>query len=139
VTTADRLTPARRSENMRRIKSKDTSPEWAVRRMIHGLGFRYRLHRRDLPGSPDLVFTTKRKAVFVHGCFWHAHGCKRGGKTPVGNANYWAEKLRRNRARDRKTLSALRRTGWHCMVIWECHLKKSENLKRRLVKFLTRR
>src|SRR5882762_10482633 len=115
---ADKLSPKRRSENMRRIKSKDTNPELLVRRLVHSLGYRYRLHGRNLPGKPDLVFGSRRKIIFVHGCFWHAHTCK-VAHIPKTNTPYWNPKLLRNQARDKKNIETLKADGWDVLVIWE--------------------
>lgn len=126
---------------MRRIRAKDTEPEMIVRRLIHGLGFRYRLHERDLPGNPDIVFTKKRKAVFVHGCFWHRHDsslCKIS-RMPKSNKNYWRNKLARNKERDEKNLIELKKTGWKTLVVWECQTKKSPALGKKIAEFLLRK
>src|SRR5579863_8900860 len=103
---------ALRSRTMRAVKSKDTKPEWTVRKLLHSSGYRYRLHSKKLPGKPDLVFTSQRKVIFVHGCFWHGHHCARGDRAPKTNAIYWAEKVRRNKDRDRRHVATLRRHGW---------------------------
>lgn len=132
----DKLTPKRRSENMRAIRSRDTSPEMIVRRMVHAMGYRYRLHGRGLPGKPDLVFAGRRKVIFIHGCFWHLHGACREGRIPDSRRDYWQPKLEGNRARDARNQRALRRMGWAVMVIWECQLQRGENLARRLGRFL---
>ena len=132
---ADTLTPEQRSLCMSRIKSKNTGPELAVRRMAHALGYRFRLHRRDLPGSPDLVFPRLRAVVFVHGCFWHVHSCQRG-RVPKSNVSYWAAKRLRNAARDRRSVAKLRRSGWRVLVLWECQLCKPERVAARLNGFL---
>ncbi len=131
----DTLTPLGRSEQMRRIKSKNTGPELIVRRAAHALGFRFRLHG-VLPGKPDLVFAGRQKVIFVHGCFWHGHTCARGARVPVNNRDYWVQKVSRNRARDRRALRLLRADGWNVLVIWECQTQTPENLGRRLQKFL---
>ena len=125
-----------RSEMMAAVRSKDTKPELLVRRLVHGMGYRYRLHRPDLPGKPDLVFSGKRKIIFVHGCFWHQHNHCIFSHVPKSNASYWAPKLARNQARDIEHLRHLRALGWKCLVLWECELKDSERLLRRLTKFL---
>lgn len=125
-----------RSRIMRAVKSRDTKPEMIVRRLAHALGFRFRLQLRDLPGRPDLAFPGRRKAIFVHGCFWHGHDCKRGAREPKANTVYWREKVRRNRERDAKSLKALRFNDWQVLVIWECETRDSEDLKRRLRYFL---
>jgi DNA mismatch endonuclease (patch repair protein) len=135
---ADKLTPERRSENMRRIKSKDMKPELLVRRLAHGIGYRYRLHRKDLPGTPDLVFGPKRKVIFVHGCFWHGHereGCL-DARRPKSNTNYWNPKLTRNKERDAERITALEAAGWDVLVIWECETKDAKAVQSRLKKFL---
>jgi DNA mismatch endonuclease (patch repair protein) len=124
-----------RSENMRRIRSRDTSPEMKVRSLLHSLGYRYRLHRKDLPGKPDIVFPVLRKAIFVHGCFWHAHGCKMS-HTPKSNEGYWGPKLARNVARDDAAQAQLAKQGWDSLVIWECKVKNTEELRVPLERFL---
>jgi DNA mismatch endonuclease (patch repair protein) len=108
---------------MRAIRSKDTVPELVVRRLVHGMGYRYRLHRNDLAGHPDLVFPSKRKVVFVNGCFWHGHGCRRGDVQPKTNASYWRAKIARNVQRDARSEAALRASGWDVLTIWECETK----------------
>lgn len=124
---------------MRRIKSRDTKPELLVRRLVHGMGYRYRLHRRDLPGKPDLVFGPKRKAIFVHGCFWHGHddpACPDKGR-PKSNLTYWGQKLARNRARDEANIAALTALGWDVLVIWDCATRDIPRLSARLSAFLS--
>jgi DNA mismatch endonuclease (patch repair protein) len=109
---------------MRRIKSRDTGPERAVQALLRAAGLTgYRLDRRDLPGRPDLAFIGRRAAIFVHGCFWHGHGCARGGREPKANADYWRAKIARNRERDAAALAALAAMGWRVMVVWECELR----------------
>ncbi|WP_321901222.1 very short patch repair endonuclease [Paraburkholderia tropica] len=127
-----------RSQIMRAIHSKDTQPELVVRRVLYALGYRYRLHRKSLPGSPDLVFSRRRKVIFVHGCFWHGHDCKRGARKPKSNADYWQSKIARNRARDARSVGELESAGWEIMTVWECELRSSERaaLTSRLVDFL---
>ncbi|MCC6537820.1 MAG: DNA mismatch endonuclease Vsr [Bryobacterales bacterium] len=132
----DRLSKTRRSENMRRIRSKDTSPEMTIRRLLHGLGYRYRLHVKTLPGKPDLVFPSRGCVLMVHGCFWHGHPGCRESKTPQTNQDYWIGKLQKNRDRDRRHLRALRRLGWRVMVIWECQTEKLETIQSRILRFL---
>ncbi len=125
---------------MSRVRSKDTKPEMRVRRLVHSLGFRYRLHQRDLPGRPDLVFRSRRKVIFVHGCFWHRHpGCDRARtpKSPERQA-FWREKFAGNVERDRRHQEALRDRGWSVFVVWECELARVEVLRQRLVRFLER-
>ena len=125
-----------RSEIMRRVRGKDTLPEMKVRRLLHGLGCRYRLHRKDLPGKPDIVFPGKRAVIFVHGCFWHGHYCKHGSRTPKTNVDYWKDKIRRNVERDTEHLSNLDSSGWRVFVVWECETTNEEGLRRKLVTFL---
>lgn len=119
----DTINPERRSQNMRRIRSQGSAAELAVRRMVHGLGFRFRLHRRDLPGRPDLTLPRHRVVIFVNGCFWHQHQGCREGRVPASNAGYWRPKLERNVARDREALAALAARGWRALVIWECEVE----------------
>ena len=132
---ADRLTPEARSALMARIGGKDTQPERAVRRLLHAMGFRFRLHRRDLPGTPDIVLPGRRKAIFVHGCFWHGHDCGRA-RLPKTRLHYWGPKIAANRARDARKTAALRRAGWSVAAVWECQLRKPAVLERRLARFL---
>ncbi|MGA3262690.1 MAG: DNA mismatch endonuclease Vsr [Terracidiphilus sp.] len=127
-----------RSENMRAIRSKNTLPELAVRSLVHKLGYRFRLHRSELPGKPDLVFPARHKVIFVHGCFWHSHGCK-SGLIPKSNRDFWLPKLRRNKTRDRKNLKALALQGWDALEIWQCELKDNRTLGLRVKRFLGRR
>jgi DNA mismatch endonuclease (patch repair protein) len=125
----------KRSAVMRAVKSRDTTPERQVRRAAHALGLRFRLGRSDLPGKPDLVFPSRRVALFVHGCFWHGHDCPRGARMPQNNRAYWQAKIARNVARDKASLANLRKLGWKPAVIWECEAKDAENL----VRLITRR
>ncbi len=125
-----------RSEMMAAVRSKNTKPEMLVRRLAHRMGYRYRLHRADLPGKPDLVFPSRRKVIFVLGCFWHQHSGCPFSHVPKSNVAYWAPKLERNQARDREHMRALRADGWKCLVLWECELNKSARLLRRISKFL---
>jgi DNA mismatch endonuclease (patch repair protein) len=125
-----------RSAIMRAVKAKDTCPEMIVRSMAHGLGYRFRLHRKDLPGKPDLVFPRLHKVIFVHGCFWHGHDCARGARVPVHNRPYWVEKIARNRQRDRNAARLLHKLGWERKVVWECSLKKPEGVRLGLAKYL---
>ncbi|WP_017940247.1 very short patch repair endonuclease [Zestomonas thermotolerans] len=131
----DLVTTAKRSEIMRAVKSADTGPEIAVRKMLHRLGYRYRLHRRDLPGTPDIVFPGRRKVVFVHGCFWHGHLC-RYGRLPRSKIEYWQPKIEANRKRDVRKLRELRRAGWEALVVWQCELKHETRVVQKLVSFL---
>ncbi|NKM27884.1 very short patch repair endonuclease [Rhizobium laguerreae] len=133
-------TTSSRSRNMARIKSKDTGPELTVRRLVHSLGYRYRLHVRGLPGTPDLVFRSRKKVIFVHGCYWHAHlrydpSCKRA-RPAKSNREYWGPKLERNVARDQANLSRLADDGWDVLVLWECELKDAANAALRITQFL---
>ena len=121
---------------MARVRGVDTAPEMAVRRMVHAMGFRYRLHAADLPGKPDLVFRGLGKIVFVHGCFWHGHSFRAGRNRPASDQSYWITKLERNVARDRAHVRKLRRAGWGVMTVWECQLKEPERVAARLMKFL---
>jgi DNA mismatch endonuclease (patch repair protein) len=125
-------TSASRSANMSAIRSKDTKPELRVRRLAHAMGLRFRLHRADLPGKPDLVFPGRKVALFVHGCFWHGHGCKRGGAGPKSNTEYWFPKIERNRARDAAAQRALSELGWKVAVIWECDLGNDNEIMSRI-------
>lgn len=125
-----------RSRTMRAVKSTNTRPEVAVRKLVYAMGFRYRLHGKELPGSPDLVFRSRRKAIFVHGCFWHGHDCKRGARLPKTNVEYWSLKIQRNRERDFNSLRALKDEGWKCLVVWECELKDQDALRDKLLLFL---
>ncbi|NAX10194.1 DNA mismatch endonuclease Vsr [Burkholderia pseudomallei] len=125
-----------RSENMRRIRSKDTEPELVVRRLVYAMGYRYRLHRKDIPGKPDLAFLGRRKVIFIHGCFWHQHPGCREGRPPKSNTDYWLPKLRRNQERDRVALAQLAASGWEALVIWECETKDSSALAIKIDDFL---
>lgn len=132
----DKLSRKQRSALMAKIRSKNTKPELFVRRLAHRLGFRFRLHKADLPGRPDLVFARLRKVVFVNGCFWHAHQCPHGKRIPAANRDYWIRKRRRNSRRDRMALMRLQNDGWVALTIWECELAEPERLARRLWQFL---
>ncbi|WP_206679051.1 very short patch repair endonuclease [Caulobacter sp. RHG1] len=134
--SADVYDAAKRSAVMARVKSKDTKPEMALRRILTGLGARYRLHRKDLPGNPDLVMPGRRLAFFVHGCFWHGHDCARGSRVPKNNRDYWLAKVARNKARDERSTEALRATGWRVETIWECAFKDEPALTQRLAALL---
>jgi DNA mismatch endonuclease (patch repair protein) len=133
----DTFSPAQRSEVMRRVLGKNTGPEMVVRRLIHSMGFRYRLHRRDLPGCPDLVFPRLNTVLFVHGCFWHGHHCRAGRNRPASNREYWISKLDRNAARDKRNRAALRRLGWRVCVIWECQVSRGAGLRERIARLLS--
>lgn len=132
----DTQTPEQRRATMRAIHSKDTRPEWIVRRLVHRLGYRYRLHVRGLPGSPDLVFPIRRKILFVHGCFWHGHDCRRGARPPKSNEDYWRAKVARNRTRDERNRTSLALGGWKTLVIWECEIADRDALGIRIAQFL---
>lgn len=123
---------------MRANKAKGTKPEMAVRRLVHGLGYRYRLHRKDLPGKPDLVFGPRRKVIFVHGCFWHNHldpSCTVSGM-PKSRVGFWDTKFQANRARDARAVEALRNLGWRCLVLWECGLRDVDSVRETVRRFL---
>jgi DNA mismatch endonuclease (patch repair protein) len=131
----DRLTPEARRANMRAVRRKDTAPEMTVRRLLHAAGYRYRLHVHKLPGSPDIVFPSKLKVVFVHGCFWHGHDC-RAGRPPQSRQDFWLPKIARNQQRDLAALQTLSDLGWQSIVVWQCELRDLETLSDRLISFL---
>lgn len=134
----DTLTPEQRSERMSRVRGSNTKPEMYVRRLIHGMGYRYRLHRRDLPGTPDLVFPRRQKVILVHGCFWHKHPdpeCPLA-RLPKSRLNFWVPKLEGNRKRDERNAEILKKLGWKQLVIWECQLKDEATLTERVRHFL---
>lgn len=131
----DRLTPERRSWLMSRIGSANTKPEIAVRSLLHRMGYRFRLHRKDLPGTPDIVLPGRDAAIFVHGCFWHGHACKRSGM-PKSRVEYWSEKIEGNRSRDARKRRKLKALGWKVVVVWECELKRPEKLAAKLSRVL---
>ena len=135
---ADVLTPEQRRRNMQRIRSKDTKPELRVRKLVHRLGYRFRLHGAKLPGRPDLVFAARRKVIFVHGCYWHVHACRYGRVVPATNAEFWQKKRSGNVARDRVVRGELRRAGWTLLVIWECQVRDEERVAKRIQTFLSR-
>ena len=138
LTMTDTLTPKERSERMSRIRSKDTKPEMIVRRLVHGMGYRYRLHRRNLPSIPDLVFPSRKKVIFVHGCFWHRHpdpGCKLA-RLPKSRLDFWKPKLEANRQRDLENIHKLSRQGWEVLVVWECEIDDKEQLENIIKSFL---
>lgn len=124
-----------RSQMMASVPQKNTKPEVIVRRMLHGLGYRFRLHQKDLPGTPDIVLSRHRKVIFVHGCFWHRHGCRKT-TTPSSNREFWLEKFEANRKRDMKVTSQLRSQGWTALVVWECQTIRQSWLNARLLKFM---
>ena len=120
----DNLSSAERSRVMSRVKSADTMPEMAIRRLIYRLGYRYRLHAAGLPGRPDIVFRNKKKVIFVHGCFWHRHRCRNGRRLPKSHRRFWRRKLEKNAVRDKRCLIALRRMGYTSLIIWECQVQR---------------
>lgn len=132
----DTLSPAQRSERMSLVKSRDTKPELRVRRIAHRLGYRFRLHRADLPGRPDLAFPGRRKVVFVHGCFWHRHDCPAGRRLPKSRLEFWRSKLEANVVRDEMVGARLAADGWRRLVIWECETRAAAVVEARLQEFL---
>ena len=135
----DTVTPKRRSEIMSNIRAKDMKPEMRVRHLAHSMGYRYRLHRKDLPGRPDLVFPGRKKVIFVHGCFWHQHAdpaCKIA-RLPQSNRGYWLPKLERNAARDAQHAATLKKSGWEVLILWECEVEGDTGLRDRIREFLT--
>jgi len=135
--TVDKLSAERRSANMRQIRSKNTAPELKLRSIVHRLGYRFRLHRKDLPGKPDLVFPGRRKVVFLHGCFWHQHSGCREGRLPGTRLEYWVPKLERNQKRDASAQILLKSQGWSVFTVWECELvTESNHITQQLVGFL---
>ena len=135
---ADTRTPTQRSAIMRAVGSKNTKPEIVVRRLAHRLGYRFRLHVKDLPGKPDIVFPRLSKIVLVHGCFWHGHRC-RYGQLPKSRLEFWGPKIEANRTRDKRTLKSLRSLGWMVLVVWQCQTKDLEKLEKRLKDFLSKK
>lgn len=131
----DRVSEEIRSYIMSSVGNKDTGPELIVRKILYGLGYRYRLHRRDLPGSPDVVFQKRKKAIFVNGCFWHGHEC-RYGKLPKSKSDYWVGKIDNNQERDGKNIRLLEQLGWEVLVVWQCQLKDIESIKKQLMQFM---
>ena len=129
---ADRLTKERRSWNMSRIRGSNTKPELIVRSVLHQMGYRFRLHRRDLPGSPDIVLPRHRLVIFVHGCFWHRHQGCRFAYTPKSRTTFWIKKFQDNVDRDKRVTEELHAMGWRVVVVWECETRNIENLKNRL-------
>ena len=134
----DIVTPQVRSKMMAAVPQADSTPEIAVRLMIHAMGYRFRLRRRDLPGTPDIVLPRLRKVIFVHGCYWHRHGCRRT-TSPRSNSEFWQAKFAANRARDRKVIRQLRELGWDSLVVWECQVRRPGWTRERLISFLQRR
>jgi DNA mismatch endonuclease, patch repair protein len=134
---ADVLTPEQRHRNMANVRSKNSKPELIVRKLVFGLGYRYRLHRRDLPGTPDLTFPSQKKVIFVHGCFWHMHKCRFGKVVPKTNASFWHKKRLSNVIRDKKNLKDLKKLGWKTLIIWECQARIISRVQSKIVSFLT--
>jgi DNA mismatch endonuclease (patch repair protein) len=134
--STDVFTAEQRSAVMRKVPGKNSSAELKLRRLLRRMGIGYRLHRKDLPGSPDVAMAGRKAAVFVHGCFWHGHDCRRGARMPKANADYWTAKIARNRARDATSTAALTTMGWRPIVVWECELKDEAALEEKLRKIL---
>lgn len=134
---ADVLTKRQRSYNMSRIRGKNTKPERVVRSVIHELGYRFRLHAGHLPGKPDIVFPSRKKVIFVHGCFWHMHRCRYGRVVPQTNPEFWRAKRLANKARDRKNMRNLKSLGWAVLIVWECQIRDRNSLKNRIRNFLS--
>lgn len=133
----DNLDPLRRSKNMRRIRSKNTKPELVVRKIVRSLGFTgYRIHRKDIPGKPDLAWIGRKLAIYVHGCFWHGHNCKEGVRKPKSRADYWISKIERNRQRDHTQQVTIESLGWRVLVIWECELRNGNEVATRIKHFI---
>jgi len=131
------MTPEeRRSHTMRAVRSKNTKPELIVRSLAHSMGYRFRLYRKDLPGSPDLIFPRRHKVIFVHGCFWHGHDCQRGARVPKTNTDYWLGKIGRNQKRDFNVVENLQKLGWDALILWECELKYTDEVKLAIETFL---
>ncbi|MDP9053821.1 MAG: very short patch repair endonuclease [Acidobacteriota bacterium] len=132
---ADTRTPEQRRRIMQSVKTRDTGPEMTVRRILHRLGYRYRLNVKKLPGRPDIVFSGRMKAIFVHGCFWHGHDCRKG-MAPKSRLDYWTPKLNANRVRDAAQLTALEAFGWSVLTVWQCEIKDPDVLSTKVVRFL---
>lgn len=134
--TVDFMATSYGSAVMSRVRGKDTKPEMKVRRLVHSLGYRYRLHRLDLPGRPDLTLTRFGCVIFVHGCFWHGHRCSKGDRLPKTNVDFWRRKIEGNHTRDQRTLRKLHNLGWRTLVLWECQLGNPDRLAARIISFL---
>ncbi len=132
----DRIAKEKRRALMARVRSKNTKPEMIVRKMLYSMGYRYRLHRKELPGTPDIVLNGKKKVIFVNGCFWHGHDCKAGRNIPVSRMDYWLPKLQANKKRDQRNISELKHLGWDILIIWECEVKESSSLAYYLSQFM---
>jgi DNA mismatch endonuclease (patch repair protein) len=133
----DTRSPEQRSRIMRSVRSRNTGPELIVRRMLHSLGLRFRLHRRDLAGRPDIVLPGRNAVVFVHGCFWHGHECSKG-KLPKSRIGFWTDKIERNRKRDAESVRSLRSDGWRVLTVWQCEIKDASKLRARLGRFFAK-
>ena len=133
---ADTRTKEQRTRIMKSVRTRDTGPELIVRRRLHRLGFRFRLQAKDLPGKPDIVFRNRRKAIFVHGCFWHGHDCGKG-RLPKSRTDYWGPKIEANRARDSHAVAALSELGWQVLVVWQCETRDEASLDRILTAFMS--
>jgi DNA mismatch endonuclease (patch repair protein) len=121
---------------MQSVKSEDTKPEIKIRRLVFSLGYRYRLHRKDLPGKPDMVFPVRKKIIFIHGCFWHGHNCRSGQNQPKTNKKYWRGKITKNMDRDLKNVEKLQKMGWNILTIWECEIRDEKRIKILASRFL---
>lgn len=132
----DVVTPEKRSEIMSKVRGKDTGPEMKVRRLVHGMGYRYRLHVGKLPGRPDLVFPARRKVIFVNGCFWHGHRRCKLGRIPKSRIEFWTSKIEYNKRRDSKNIRKISSHGWRSLTVWECQLRNIESLRTRIEAFL---
>lgn len=132
---ADTRTPEQRNRIMRSVGTKNTGPEWFVRRLLYRHGYRYRLHPKNLPGRPDIVLPGRRKAIFVHGCFWHSHRCNKG-RVPQSNLDYWGPKLQANVERDERNVSKLQELGWRVLTVWQCETKEEQTILAKLIQFV---
>lgn len=133
----DTLTPFERSERMSRVRGKGTKPEMLVRKLVYGMGYRYRLHANDLPGKPDMVFRSRKAAIFVHGCYWHRHKNCKLARLPKSRLDFWLPKLEGNRVRDEQNQALLKEMGWRCLVVWECETKDKEALMNKVSEFMS--
>lgn len=136
ISDMDKLTPEQRSRNMSQIKGKDTKPEKLVRSLLHGMGYRFRLHNKELPGKPDITLPKYKAVIFVHGCFWHGHDCREGARVPKSNTGYWISKIAKNKIRDEYNIELLNKAGWRVLVLWECTLNDRDKLARVITDFL---
>lgn len=131
----DHVSPSKRTAIMKSVGTKNTKPEMVLRRALHALGLRYRLHRKDLPGSPDIVFSSRKKVIFVNGCYWHGHGCTKG-RLPKSNLEYWAAKIAANRERDLRAIRDIDSMGWRSLTVWQCQIEKGEQTVSRVAQWL---